>query len=344
MNNACIYAHVLIDSHLRIGASSGIGLATAKLLLEKGATVYNVDKNEPDEEQEPDWEDWKNFYTHRADVTDWAALRQVFDSIKHIDFVFANAGVSDVGRKFLDSQYDYDGRLLEPLSIYNVLDVNLRAVLNTIKLAHHKMRNSDTKGSIVITGGSAGYWVDPMVQIGSVSWTAVSYPRVFTDSTMLTLSQQLGIVRVLRPIMEKDDITINAVTPGATVTRMVPIRPVIAWMKHDLPLSRAEDVALALVYSAIARQPRRVETYGDEPESALTVEGRWNGRVIQVLGEQFREIEQPLVDSRSMWLGEEFTQLIKAQQSATDVTSRKARIRVNSSDESTSTGDESSEV
>lgn len=116
--------------------------------------------------------------------------------------------------------------------------------------------------------------------------------------------QQLGIVRVLRPVMEKDNITINGVTPGATVSRMVPFRPVIAWMKHDLPLSKAEDVALALVYSAVARQPRRVETYGDEPESALMVEGRWNGRVIQVQGDKFRELEQPLVDSRAVWFGE----------------------------------------
>lgn len=74
--------------------------------------------------------------------------------------------------------------------------------------------------------------------------------------------------------MEKDDITFNGVTPGAIATRMVPIMPVIAWMEHELPLSKAEDVALALVYSAISRQPRRVETHGDEPESALTVEGR----------------------------------------------------------------------
>ncbi|ROW11731.1 hypothetical protein VPNG_05615 [Cytospora leucostoma] len=309
------------------GASSGIGLATAKLLLEKGVTVHNVDRNEPDDEQEPDWEDWEEFYVHRADVTDWAALRQVFDAIKNVDYVFANAGVSDVGRNFLDDQLDCDGQLLEPLSDYKVLDVNLRAVLNTVKLAHHKMRKSKTKGSIVITGGSGGYWVDPLVPIGSVSWNA-----------------QLGIVRVLRNVLEKDDITINAVSPGATVTKMVPFRPVIAWMKYDLPLSKAEDVALALVYSAIARQDRRVETYGDEPESALMVEGRWNGRVIQVLGDKFREVEQPLVQSREAWFGEEFTRLTKAQQEATDVTSRKARIRMGSCDESIGIGDESSEA
>jgi hypothetical protein len=98
------------------------------------------------------------------------------------------------------------------------------------------------------------------------------------------------------------------------------------------------------VYSATARQARRVETYGDEPDSALMAEGRWNGRVIQVLGEKFREIEQPLVDSRAVWLGEEFKRLTKIQQSATDVTSRKARIRVDSSDESISTGDDNSEI
>ncbi|ROV87859.1 hypothetical protein VSDG_09544 [Cytospora chrysosperma] len=308
-------------------ASSGIGLATAKLLLGKGATVHNIDQNEPDDEQEPDWVDWEEFHTHQADVTDWSAMLQIFESIKHIDYVFANAGVSDVGRNFLDDHFDHDGQLLEPLSIYKVLDVNLRAVLNTIKLAHHKMRKSKTQGSIVITGGSAGYWVDPLVRIGSVSWTA-----------------QLGIVRVLRHVLQKDDITINGVAPGATVSRMVPFRPVIAWMKHDLPLSKAEDVALALVYSATARQARRVETYGDEPDTALMVEGRWNGRVIQVLGEKFREIEQPLVDSRAVWLGEEFERLTKIQQSATDVTSRKARIRVDSSDESISTGDDNSEI
>lgn len=94
-----------VNIHSRIGASSGIGLATAKLILE-GATVYNV-KNEPDKEQESDWENWENFYTHRVNMTEWATLRQAFNSIKHIDFVFANASVSDVGRKSLDDEYDY---------------------------------------------------------------------------------------------------------------------------------------------------------------------------------------------------------------------------------------------
>ncbi|KAF3763396.1 hypothetical protein M406DRAFT_74013 [Cryphonectria parasitica EP155] len=293
------------------GGSSGIGLATVKLLLEKGAKVHNIDISEPNDEDADDWEEWENFHIHQLDVTNWAALRDAFDSIGHVDLVFANAGISDVGHNFLDDEFDEDGRLLEPTQSYQVIDVDIRAVLNTVKLAHHQMKKHNVQGSIVITGGSAGYWADPLVKVASLAWTG-----------------QLGLVRVLRHVLEKDNITINGVTPGATVTRMVPFRPVIAWMRNELPLSTPETVALALLYSATASQTRRVDVYGLDTEEALDVADRWNGRVIQVLGDEFREIEEPLADSRDFWFGERFTRLTRNQQAACDVTNHKAKVRV----------------
>lgn len=146
-------------------------------------------------------------------------------------------------------------------------------------------------------------------------------------------------MRVLRHVLDKDDITINAVAPGATVTRMIPFRPVIAWMRNELPLSTPETVALALAFSATARQNRRVDAYGVETEESLAVTGRWCGRVIQVLGDEFREIEEPLADSRKSWFGERFTRLTRNQQAACDVNCTKAKVRIPDEHHDTSESD-----
>ncbi|ROV95984.1 hypothetical protein VMCG_07950 [Cytospora schulzeri] len=115
------------------------------------------------------------------------------------------------------------------------------AVLTTVKLAHHKLRKSKTKGSIVITGGFAGYWADPLVQASSESYVV---------SRKKTTSPSMG--SLLAPPLPHDAIQ----TSHCMDETRSPIKP-------------GKDVALALVYSATAQQPRRVETYGDEPESTL---------------------------------------------------------------------------
>ena len=81
-------------------------------------------------------------------------------------------------------------------------------------------------------------------------------------------------------------------------------------------MSSADFVALAVVYSAVAKQDRQVEAYGKD--KGVNVPGRWNGRTILTLGDGYTELEEPIAFLRPQWFGQRNTQLTRAQQIATD--------------------------
>lgn len=118
--------------------------------------------------------------------------------------------------------------------------------------------------------------------------------------------------------MGKDSITINGVAPAATFTNLLPANLAAPIVAMGLPVSSADFVALALVYSATATQSRRVEAYGKESEPSLWTKERWNGRVILTLGDAYTELEEPISDLRRFWLGASNLDLSRRQQAATD--------------------------
>lgn len=60
------------------GGASGIGLGTAKILGEKGASVHVLDINQPPSEEA---QSIPGVQFHLCDTTNWEALRDVFDKI-----------------------------------------------------------------------------------------------------------------------------------------------------------------------------------------------------------------------------------------------------------------------
>lgn len=122
----------------------------------------------------------------------------------------------------------------------------------------------------------------------------------------------------MRPIVPLSDITINAVAPAATITKLLPkdlATPIIA---AGLPVSSAHHVGLAVAYSAIAKETCRVESYGKDTEELATAPGRWNGRTILTLGDSYTEIEEPTAKLRLQWFGEYPTSMTRFQQTVTD--------------------------
>lgn len=105
-------------------------------------------------------------------------------------------------------------------------------------------------------------------------------------------------MRALRNNLKRDNITINAVAPGAVVTGMLPWNYAVPMLKAGVPVGKPDDTAKALVYSAVAQESRRVEVYGKEPQEEINKPGRWNGRVIIQLGDKFVEVEEHLADYR----------------------------------------------
>lgn len=128
--------------------------------------------------------------------------------------------------------------------------------------------------------------------------------------------QLLNFVRALRSTLPHDNISINAVAPAATITKLLPPNLAAPLMAAGLPVSSAQFVAKAVVYSATAKQENRVEDYGkDEPG---TGSGKWNGRCILTLGDAYTEIEGELMRLKTFWWGEQNDRLTRLQQAATD--------------------------
>lgn len=97
-------------------------------------------------------------------------------------------------------------------------------------------------------------------------------------------------------------------------TSLVPPQFVDVIVAKHLPISTADHVGLALVYSAIAKQSRRVEQYGQQKnDTEDRDESRWNGRVIVTSGERYMEVEEPLAEARPMWLREESDSISKIE-------------------------------
>jgi NAD(P)-dependent dehydrogenase (short-subunit alcohol dehydrogenase family) len=132
------------------GASSGIGLATVKRLLQHGVKVFASDLNplpEPEHSTVP---------FHRTDVTSWNDQRALFKAAKekygHIDHVFANAGISG-STALLEDDVDENGDLLPPN--LKTLDINLTGCMYTVKLGIHYIKQNASGGSLVLTGSAS---------------------------------------------------------------------------------------------------------------------------------------------------------------------------------------------
>lgn len=153
-----------------LGGASGIGLAAAKILAGKGATVHILDINPPTPDELPAALTTAVHF-HKCDVSSWVALRAVFEAVGRIDLAFANAGVSEETDYFADT-FDAEGQLQEPA--YGVLHVNLRGVLNLVKLAWSSMRKNKVAGSIVITTSATAYAPEQSLPVYAGGKLAVS--------------------------------------------------------------------------------------------------------------------------------------------------------------------------
>lgn len=103
--------------------------------------------------------------------------------------------------------------------------------------------------------------------------------------------------------------------PAATITKLLPqelAQPLIA---NGLPVSSAHFVGLAIVYSAVASQQDRAEAYGKDIGAGA---GKWNGRTILTLGEDYTELEEPISRLRMEWFGATNLKLTRRQQIITD--------------------------
>ena len=223
------------------GAGSGIGLATAKLLKERGATVYGLDLNEGAMAGTATW--------IQCDVGDDASVAAAFSKIPTLDIMINNAAISAVGDVTANASEDW----------LKVLNVNVLGIVRTSKSAIPLLEKSK-HAAIVNTCSVAATAGIPKRALYSASKGAV-----------LSLTQAMANDHLAQ------NIRVNCVNPGTADTPWVQrllaqaADPAAerAALEARQPMGRlvsAEEVASAICYLASPLQ-------GSTTGTALTVDG-----------------------------------------------------------------------
>lgn len=189
------------------GASSGIGLALTKYLLERKWNVVIADLNPPKEKLE-------GIIFVKTDISSWdqqaAMFKQAYEWQGRLDFCALNAGVDD--RDDIFSTISSDSTQPPKQPNMKTFEVNLIGTYYGVKLAAHYM-SLDSKaagkpkvgGKIVTTASAAGI-----------------YPLPTCPQYSATKHGLVGLVRSLAPAASIVNIRINALCPAFVVTGLAP--------------------------------------------------------------------------------------------------------------------------
>jgi len=225
------------------GGSSGIGRGTVELFAAHGAKVIAADVS-------PGRDPLPNGVVYQAcNVCIWSDVTGLFstalEKFGRVDIVCANAGINDREDLAADN-------LIEPR--WDVVDINLRGVLSTIKAAlYHFRRNTPQGGVIILTGSITSYLP---AHPGSYQYTATKYAI-------------LGLMRTLKNSTPEINTRINMVAPYLTKTGMSGVRP--PGFYDGQPVNEPADLARAI--------------------AALAIDEALNGRALIAIGKKCYETE-----------------------------------------------------
>ena len=223
------------------GAGSGIGLETAKLLKERGATVYGLDINEGE------MAGTATFVN--CDVGDDASVESAFKSIPHLDILINNAAISSTGSVEANSSEEWA----------KSFNINVIGMARTSRNALPLLRKS--KSAAIVNTCS----------VAATSGIPVRALYSATKGAVLSLTMAMATDHL------KDGVRVNCVNPGTADTPWVqrllaqaadPAKEKAA-LEARQPLGRlvsAKEVASAICYLASPLQ-------GSTTGIALPVDG-----------------------------------------------------------------------
>jgi len=216
------------------GGNSGIGLATAKLFAQEGATVIITGRDQLTLDQATQ-EIGPGTLAVKSDVSQLEDLDRLFSQIKTqfggLDILFANAGIFK-NLPLADTTE----------AIYNELfDINVKGVFFTIQKAVPLLRDGST---IVINASTVSH-------VGIVGNSLYAASKAAVRQMARNLSNELA----------SRQIRVNVVSPGYTQTPIyqragIPLDQMDAAMVHmsgEVPLRRfgqSEEVAKAVLFLA----------------------------------------------------------------------------------------------
>lgn len=215
---------LLVGRHAVVtGAARGIGTAVARELAAAGASITLLDRSDSEAAVASIQRAGGQANHHRLDVTDRAAIADIFDDLDRVDILVTSAGVYGEPIALDDiTEDEFD----------KVMNVNLKGSLWTIAGALPLLRESG--GNVVCVGSAAG-------KVGGVA----SGPQYVASKGALHAA-----VKWLARTEARHGVRANGVAPGAIDTDM------IAGKKYSgdyCPLGRlgtAEDVATTVAFLA----------------------------------------------------------------------------------------------
>ena len=217
------------------GGTRGIGFATVKKFLENGAKVFLLgSKKESVDTAIKQLKDINENYEVDGDcpnLSDLASVKTTFSHIVEkygkIDILVNNAGMSA-----MDKIYEYKEE-----DFKKIMDLNVNAVFNCSRAVVDYMKKNG--GGVILNTSS-------MVSIyGQPSGCGYPASKFAVNGLTKSLARELG----------KDNIRVNAVAPGVTLTDMMKNVPdnVIEPIIKEIPLGRIgtpEDIANAFLFLA----------------------------------------------------------------------------------------------
>ena len=219
------------------GGARGQGRAHAVRLAQDGADVVVVDicrqmesvvypmstREDLDETVRQVKDLGRRVVASEADVRDADALQQAFDDgvaeLGPVTIVVANAGIGPGGLASADQQWD------------EVIDVNLKGVWNTGRVAIPSMIDNGRGGAIVLTSSTGGLVGAPSNVPGMLGYTAAKHGVI-------------GLMRSWANYLAPHNIRVNSVAPTTVRTPMANNGDVSMIVQHVPELANALTNAL----------------------------------------------------------------------------------------------------
>jgi NAD(P)-dependent dehydrogenase (short-subunit alcohol dehydrogenase family) len=201
------------------GASSGIGLATARLLSEAGATVHAVARRKAE----------GPFERHSVDVTNQEAVARLIREIgerEGIDILVLAAGLQIPDRRL---------EQLTPESWNDLVSANLSSAFYCVHAAYPYLRRSE--GDVVFLSSASGVWPDlsgPAYQAAKLGLIGFARGSGFEE--------------------HQNGIRFSTVMPGMTNTAMVDKRPTPVPAEIRSHALQPEDVAQVILFLVSLRK------------------------------------------------------------------------------------------
>ena len=179
------------------GAGIGIGFEIARQLARAGASVVlnDLDQEAAEKAAKTISAEGGRCLAVAGDSSDLKLIQELIskavDTFGRLDFAIANAGITTFG-DFLDYTLENFQKLVQ---------VNLQGTFFLAQQAAIQMRQQRSWGRIVFMSSVTGFTYHPHLTAYGMSKAAIAF-----------MAKSLGVE------LAKDQITVNAVAPGATIT------------------------------------------------------------------------------------------------------------------------------